>query len=218
MPENTENGANNATDTARKARERLRSKVKLASNMARMAASQGFVKTTRISMPLIKGYTGCDEDQPQHDNINGEELPDDTLSQGEKTLLMNAGAKLAFETVALATLAYPSVEGIEPYVAVKNRETGCYPAPHLAHVLSVGKAIQDLFGDQLFGSGKEPPDQDSAELANKEPVLLVALSNNEYGYLNSPIEPRTIRRIALNQRDRIVNDTTQGSTSRSVRR
>ncbi len=202
-----QDNANTSADTGNEsesARSRLQSQLKMFTTITTMVAKQGLVKTTRIARPLIHGYVGCDDDDQIEDDFSGDaagQLPPNQLTPGERTLLMNAGAKLAFETLELATLAYPPAEGIEPYRAVKN-DDGCYPAPHLAHVMSLGRAVQNLIGEQL---GTSEPEEETAETVAREPVLLTALNNDEYGYLTSPIEPRTIRRVALGGRERTVN-------------
>jgi hypothetical protein len=200
MPEKTETNSNHTSESER-ARSRLMGQLKMLGTFATMAASQGVIKAVRFAKPVIHGYTGCDDEQREETTGNDKELPPDRLTQREKKLLVDAGTKLSFEMIELATLAYPPTEGIEPYRAVKN-DNGCYPAPHLAHMLSLNKAVQDMLGDQM-APNQSQTESVSKEMSSKRPVLLTSLNGDEYGYLTSPIEPRTIRRVALNNR----NDT-----------
>jgi hypothetical protein len=205
--------------SAEAAREQLRSQLSMLTTMVRMAATrQGLTRAIRIAMPVIRGYSGCgnypDDNNEGHDDGNQAS----GLTPAEKMLLMNAGKKLASETIELATIAYPPAEGIEPYKAVRDEKSGCYPAPHLAHMLSVGKAIEDLFGIQLFSSGAATGNQEQAELADKEPILLTALNGDEYGFFNSPVTPENIRRSALSTRNTMITQGTQASTMRGVKR
>lgn len=187
------------------ARPRLMEQLKMVGTFASLAASQGMVNTVRLSKPVMYGYTGC-VDRKKYDSGNDKELPADQLSDGEKMLLVDTGTKLAYETIELATLAYPPADGVEPYRAVKD-DNGCYPAPHLAHLLSLNKAVQDMIGD-TFSDTDEKSDLSSDNVSVSQPVVLMALNGDEYGYLTSPIEPKTIRRVALNQRDVTLNRNT----------
>ena len=80
--------------------------------------------------------------------------------------------------------------------------------------MSLGKAVQDVLGEQLGVAGKQTsqaavgaePVADGT--VARTPVLLTALDNDEFGYLSAPIEPRTIRRIALGGRGRTLNRNT----------
>lgn len=184
------------------ARSRLMEQLKMVGTIANMAASQGMIKTVRLAKPVIFGYTGC-VDRQKYNSEQDKELPPDQLTKGEKMLLVDAGTKLAYESIELATLAYPPTEGLEPYRAVKD-ENGCYPAPHLAHLISLNKAIQDMIGATL-SADDEKLDLSSDKVSVSQPVVLMALNGDEYGYLTSPIEPKTIRRVALNQRNTTLN-------------
>lgn len=198
--------ANPNTNTG--ARESLMAQLKLFGMFATTAAQRGVVFAARRAMPLMRGYIGCDEVARIREMTGS---PDDTGAAGHKPDQLSAFERATFnstvhkataESIHLATLAYP-VEGIDPYNAVKD-DNGCYPPPHLGHLLSVNKAVQDLLGDG--GSAESGPSD--AELAQRRPVLLTSLSANEYGYLEPPLDPKTIRRVALNEREMMF--TNQG--------
>lgn len=199
------NTGNDQVNGKESARSRLMEQLKMVGTIATMAAGQGMIKTVRLAKPVLSGYTGCN-DQQKYDSARDEELPPDQLTNGEKMLLVDAGTKLAYETIELATLAYPPAEGLEPFRAVKDKN-GCYPAPHLAHLLSLNKAIQEMIGD-TFSENDKKPELSSDNFSVSQPVVLMALNGDEYAYLTSPIEPKTIRRVALNQRNTTLNQNT----------
>ncbi len=238
MAENTnKESLDNAANTS--ARERLFEQMKLFNMIATEYSKKGVVKTTRTMLPMIEGYAGSRVTvDGQETGVNENESESGSarkLSDGEWTVLKAAGAKLAFETIELASLAYPSVDGIEPYRAEKNKETGQYPAPHLGQLLSVGLAVQQYMADKQDDDCAKNEDVNSDELASldnnairRQPILLTAVSSDEYAYIQGPVEPVTIRRVAMNQRSlnqksgaitgpQYYNQTASSSASQSMR-
>jgi hypothetical protein len=206
MAENTnKESLDNAANTS--ARERLFEQMKLFSMIATEYSKKGVVKTTRTMLPMIEGYADSRVNADGQETGEIESGSARKLSDGEWTVLKAAGAKLAFETIELASLAYPAVEGIEPYRAEKNKETGQYPAPHLGQLLSVGLAVQQYMAVKQDDDCAKNEDVNSDELISldnnanrRQPILLTAVSSDEYAYIQGPVEPVTIRRVAMNQR------------------
>lgn len=210
MAENTnKESLDNAADIS--ARERLSEQLKLFRMVATEYSKKGILKSTRAMLPILEGYAGSRVNvDGLETGVNENESEIDSsrkLSDAELTVLKAAGAKFAFETIELASLAYPPVEGIEPYRAEKNKETGRYPAPHLGQLISVGIAVQQYMSDKQDDNCAKDENVNSDELASldnnairRQSILLTAVSADEYAYIQGPVEPVTIRRVAMNQR------------------
>lgn len=184
------------------ARAKLVGQLKTFGTIAGMVAKQGVVKSTKMAMPLIRGYVGTDAIKRTDDN--GEPIGRiSTLTEEESATLMMAGEKLAFESIELASLAYPTVEGIEPYRAVRS-DKGRYEAPHLGQLLSLWTALQRFVGNDGENNDNNGNPKNSEFVTIENPVLLTAVTADDYRYLNMPVLPNMIRRVALNERENML--------------
>lgn len=202
MPEDTEKTSENSnTSKARFAG--LSDRARTFAAMAALAGKRGTVGGLRTVLPILEGYARSmapaapGEEPPRINKGDSFNFSDDELK-----VLRGAGTKIGYELLEITSLTHPVMDELPPYKAQIDPETGRYPAPHLAHFLSLYKA-----GQSLFASGDRDLSQDMlVERQAMEDAALDALGNlkqakaitgDDYQVGQQAMTPQQIRRMAM---------------------
>lgn len=201
MPENNKAGESQEHERD-DARAQAFARARLMGAMALHLGRVGAVRGIRAVIPILEGYAPIEERPPDELAKRALETEDPNhFSERERQVLRAAGTKLTFEAIELASLTDPVASEGEPYLAQRDPDTGRYPPPKLAHLLSLGMAAQRLWPEGEAEKAGETDlrvvDQVQRDTVDVQPIVLAAAAPGRHIIYEEPVPAIHIQRAAM---------------------
>jgi len=166
-------------------------------SLGQMKLKGASVSGLRALMPIMEAYSSREAASVE----NGDLIGASGLRKGEQEVLRTVGVKAALELMEITSRSHPVYPDAPVYQSVGVN--GDRQAPHLMHLLSIGRAAQDFFSTNEHDDGKPgaEPVEESLSLPLDRSYAYVAIAPGEYELRSEPLTPLEIRRSAMIERN-----------------